>query len=109
LIQDDEDRIYKFAFFNCGQVGDETRRATFEVSRIRLGAVKRPDRTVQEFAVLGLDCGADVRMAETRPTSGAQRLAKDFEALIESSQARLMLALTWLIARRIAHDDGQIS
>ena len=91
----------KLAFVDGGYCGDETQRAAFEASRIQVSVVKHSDRTVKGFVVL-----PKRRIAER--TLGwpnrSRRLAKDFEAMIESSSAWLMLALAFLRLRRLARD-----
>jgi transposase len=84
-----------------GYAGDETARAAYEASRIRLAIVKRTDREVKGFIVL------PKRWIVERTfgwVNRARRLAMDFEALISSSQAWFMLSMTFLLVRRIARD-----
>jgi putative transposase len=84
-----------------GYAGDETQRAAYEASRIRITVVKRADREVKGFIVL------PKRWIVERTfgwVNRARRLAKDFEALITSSQAWFMLSLAFLLVRRIARD-----
>jgi transposase len=91
----------KLAFVDGGYAGDETARAAFEASRIRISVVRRTDRAVKGFIVL------PKRWIVERTfgwLNRARRLAKDFETLIESAQAWLLLALTSLLVRRIARD-----
>jgi putative transposase len=91
----------KLAFVDSGYAGDETLRAAYEASRIRLTVVKRTDREVKGFIVL------PKRWIVERTfgwVNRARRLAKDFEALITSSQAWFMLSLTFLLIRRIARN-----
>jgi transposase len=91
----------KLAFVDGGYAGDETQRAAFEASRIRLSVVKRSDRQVKGFIVL------PKRWIVERTfgwVNRARRLAKDFETLPASSQAWFMLALGFLLIRRIARD-----
>jgi transposase len=91
----------KRAFVDGGYAGDETQRAAYEASRIRLTVVKRTDREIKGFIVL------PKRWIIERTfgwVNRARRLAKDFEALMTSSQAWLMLSLTFLLVRRIARD-----
>ena len=91
----------KLAFVDGGYAGDETERAAYEASRIRLTVVKRTDREIRGFIVL------PKRWIVERTfgwANRARRLAKDFEALIASSQAWFMLSLTFLLIRRIARD-----
>lgn len=90
----------KLAFADSGYAGDETARAAFEASRIRISVVRRSDRA-KGFIVL------PKRWIVERTfgwLNRARRLAKDFETLIESSKAWLLLAVTALLVRRIARD-----
>jgi transposase len=92
----------KLAFVDGGYAGDETQRAAYEASRIRLSVVKRTDRTVKGFVVL------PKRWIVERTfgwANRARRLAKDFETLMTSSQAWFMLAMGFLLIRRIARCD----
>ena len=91
----------ELAFVDGGYAGDETQRAAYEASRIRLTVVKRTDREAKGFIVL------PKRWIVERTfgwVNRARRLAKDFEASITSSQAWFMLALAFLLVRRIARD-----
>jgi transposase len=91
----------KLAFVDGGYAGDETARAAYAVSRIRLTVVKRTDREIKGFIVV------QKRWIVERTfgwVNRARRLAKDFEALISSSQAWFMLSLAFLLVRRIARD-----
>jgi transposase len=90
----------KLAFVDNGYAGDETARAAYEASRIRISVVRRSDRA-KGFIVL------PKRWIVERTfgwLNRARRLAKDFETLIESSKAWLLLAVTALLVRRIARD-----
>jgi transposase len=91
----------KLAFVDGGYAGDETQRAAYEASGIRLSVVKRTDRAVKGFIVL------PKRWIVERTfgwANRARRLAKDFETLVTSSQAWFLLAMTFLPARRIVRD-----
>jgi transposase len=91
----------KLAFVDGGYAGDETARAAFEASRIRLQVVKRTDKDVKGFVVL------PKRWIVERTFGWAnrsRRLSKDYEALIESSQAWFLLAIAFQLVRRIARD-----
>lgn len=88
----------ELAFVDGAYRGDETMRATFEASRIRLSVVKRTDRAVNGFIVLPKRWIVERTLGWL---NRARRLAKDFEALIESSLAWLMLAITVLLTRRL--------
>jgi transposase len=91
----------KLAFVDGAYSGDETQRAAYEASRIRLTVVKRTDRGVKGFIVL------PKRWIVERTfgwVNRSRRLAKDFETSIASSQAWFMLSLAFLLVRRIARD-----
>ena len=91
----------KLAFVDGGYAGDETERASFEASRIRIRVVKRTDTAIKGFFVL------PKRWIVERTfgwLNRARRLAKDFETLVESSKAWLLLALAALLVRRVARD-----
>jgi transposase len=91
----------KLAFVDGGYAGDETQRAAYEVSGIRLSVVKRSDRAVKGFIVLPKRWIVERTLGwATR----ARRLAKDFETLVTSSQAWFLLAMSFLLVRRIARD-----
>lgn len=96
----------RLAFVDGAYAGDETERAAFEASRIHVRVVKRGDRPGKGFLVL------PKRWIVERTfgwLNRARRLAKDFEELVESSQAWLMLALAALLVRRIARDYTQVA
>src|SRR4051812_38053268 len=95
----------KLAFVDGGYAGDETARAAFEASRIRIQVVRRTDRAVKGFIVL------PKRWIVERTfgwLNRARRLAKDFETLIDSSKAWLLLALAAPLVRRVARDYQQV-
>lgn len=92
----------KLAFVDGGYQGDEAQRAAFEVSRIAIAVVKRTDKQVNGFLVL------PKRWVVERTfgwINRSRRLAKDFEATIESALAWLQIALAFLIIRRLARDS----
>jgi len=91
----------EIAFVDGGYAGDETQRAAFEASRIRVSVVKRSDRTVKGFVVLPKRWIVERTLGWL---NRSRRLAKDFEATIASSCAGLVLALGFLLVRRIARD-----
>jgi transposase len=91
----------QLAFVDGGYAGDETQRAAFEASRIRVSVVKRSDRSVKGFVVLPKRWIVERTLGWL---NRARRLAKDFEALVESSRAWVMLALGFLLIRRAARD-----
>jgi hypothetical protein len=78
----------------------ETQRPAYEASRIRLTVVKRTDREVKGFIVLSKGWIFERTFGWVR----ARSLAKDFETLVTSSQARFMLSLAFLLVCRIAMD-----
>ena len=81
--------------------GDETQRAAYEASQIRLKVVKRSDKAIKGFIILPKRWIVERTLGWL---NRARRLAKDFEALMSSSQAWCMLAIAFLIVRRIARD-----
>ena len=96
-VRDDE-------FRHSGYNGDEAQRAAFEASRISVTVVKRNDKQINGFIVL------PKRWVVERTfgwINRARRLAKDFEATIESSLAWLLIALAFLLTRRLARLSGQ--
>ena len=91
----------KLAFVDSGYNADEAQRAAFEASRIHTQVVKRTDKQVKGFVVL------PKRWIVERTfgwINRARRLAKDFETLVTSSLTWFMLALGFLLIRRIARD-----
>jgi transposase len=91
----------ELAFVDGGYSGDETQRAAFEASRIKVSVVKRSDRTVKGFVVLPKRWIVERTLGWL---NRARRLAKDFEATIESSRTWVMLALGFLLIRRLGRD-----
>lgn len=91
----------ELAFVDGGYAGDETQRAAFEASRIKISVVKRSDRTVKGFVVLPKRWIVERTLGWL---NRSRRLAKDFEAMVESSRTWLMLALGFLLVRRLARD-----
>ncbi|HEY4172265.1 MAG TPA: transposase [Rhodopila sp.] len=82
-------------------IESETARAAFEASRMRLEVVKRSNKDIKGFVVL------PKRWIVERTfgwTNRARRLATDFETLIESSKAWFLLAVAFLLLRRLARD-----
>jgi putative transposase len=91
----------KLAFVDGGYAADETQRAAYEASAIRLSVVKRTDRQGKGFIVL------PKRWIVERTfgwANRARRLAKGFDALLTSSQSWFMLAMSFLLIRRIARN-----
>jgi transposase len=91
----------ELVFVDGGYAGDETRRAAFEASRIKISVVKRSDQTVKGFVVLPKRWIVERTLGWL---NRSRRLAKDFEAMIETSRAWLMLALGFLLIRRIGRE-----
>ena len=91
----------ELAFVDGGYSGDETQRAAFEASRIKISVVKRSDRAVKGFVVLPKRWIVERTLGWL---NRARRLAKDFEATMESSRAWVMLALAFLLLRRLGRD-----
>lgn len=91
-------------FVDSGYNGDEAQRAAFEASRITITVVKRIDEKVKGFVVL------PKRWVVERTfgwINRARRLAKDFETTIRSSLAWLLVALAFLLMRRLARLSPQ--
>jgi putative transposase len=96
----------RLALVDGGYAGDETARAAFEASRIRVSVVRRSDHAIKGFIVL------PKRWIVERTfgwLNRARRLAKDFETLVASAQAWLLLALASLLVRRIARDYQRVA
>jgi transposase len=91
------------AFVDGGYSGDETQRAAFEASRIKVSVVKRSDQSVKGFVVLPKRWIVERTLGWL---NRARRLAKDFEATVESSKAWVMLAIASLLLRRVARQGG---
>lgn len=91
----------KLVFVDGGYSGDETQRAAFEASRIQVSVVKRSDKSVEGFVVLPKRWIVERTLGWL---NRSRRLAKDFEAMIESSRAWIMLALGFLLLKRLARD-----
>jgi transposase len=89
----------KMSFVDGGYQGDEAQRAAFEASRISITVVKRTDTQIKGFVVLPKRWVVERTLGWI---NRARRLAKDFEATIESSLAWLLLALAFLLMRRLA-------
>ena len=92
------------SFVDSGYTGDEAQRAAFEASRIAITVVKRTDRQIRGVIVL------PKRWVVERTfgwINRARRLAKDFEATVESSLAWLLVALAFLLMRRLARLPAQ--
>jgi len=86
-------------FVDGGYKGDEAQRAAFEVSRISITVVERSDKRVAGFIVLPKRWVVERTLGWI---NRARRLAKDFEATVESSLAWLQIALAFLLMRRLA-------
>jgi transposase len=91
----------KLVFVDGGYSGDETQRAAFEASRIQVSVVKRSDKSVEGFVVLPKRWIVERTLGWL---NRSRRLAKDFESMIESSRAWIMLALGFLLLKRLARD-----
>lgn len=86
-------------FADSGYNGDEALRAAFEASRIAVTVVKRTDKQVKGFVVLPKRWVVERTLGWI---NRARRLAKDFEATTKSSLAWLLIALAFLLMRRLA-------
>ena len=91
----------KLAFADSGYNGDEAQRAAFAASRIRTTVVKRTDKQLKGFVVLPKRWIAERTFGWI---NRARRLAKDFETLVTSSLGWFMLAVSFLLIRRIDRD-----
>jgi transposase len=92
------------AFVDGGYAGDEAQRAAFEASRIAITVVKRTDKQIKGFVVL------PKRWVVERTfgwLNRARRLAKDFEATMESARAWLLAAIAFLLMRRLARPKSR--
>ena len=70
----------ELVFVDGGYSGDETQRAVFEASRIKVSVVKRSDRSVKGFIVLPKRWIVERTLGWL---NRSRRLAKDFEATLE--------------------------
>ena len=89
----------KISFVDGGYQGDEAQRAAFEVSRIVISVVKRTDTQIKGFIVVPKRWVVERTLGWI---NRARRLAKDYEATMESALAWLQLALAFLLMRRLA-------
>ena len=92
------------SFVDSGYIGDEAQRAAFEASRISVTVVKRNDRQIKGFIVLPKRWVVERTLGWI---NRARRLAKDFEATIKSALAWLLIALVFLLIRRLARLSDQ--
>jgi transposase len=94
----------RMSFVDSGYVGDEAQRAAFEASRISVTVVKRTDKQIKGFVVLPKRWVVERTLGWI---NRARRLAKDFEATLESALAWLLIALAFLLMRRLARPSPQ--
>ncbi len=94
------------SFIDGGYQGDEAQRAAFEASRISIMVVKRTDTQMKGFVVLPKRWFVERTFGWI---NRARRLAKDFEATIESLLAWLLLTLAFLLIRRLARLNPQLA
>jgi len=87
------------SFVDGGYAGDEAQRAAFEASRISVTVVQRNDKHIKGFVVLPKRWVAERTLGWI---NRARRLAKDFEATLASAHVWLLIALAFLITRRLA-------
>ncbi len=87
------------SFVDSGYTGDEAQRAAFEASRIAITVVKRTDKQIKGFVVLPKRWVVEWTFGWI---NRARRLAKDFETTTESALAWLLIALAFLLMRRLA-------
>ena len=91
-------------FGDGGYNGEEAQRAAFEASRISITVVQRNDKQVKGFVVLPKRWVVERTLGWI---NRARRLAKDFEATIASALAWLLIALPFLLTRRLARLSTQ--
>src|ERR1700677_1962489 len=91
-------------FVDGGYNGEEAQRAASEASRISITVVRRNDKQVKGFVVLPKRWVVERTLGWI---NRARRLAKDFEATIESALAWLLIALAFLLMRRLARLSTQ--
>jgi transposase len=94
----------QMSFVDSGYVGDEAQRAAFEASRISVTVVKRTDKQIKGFVVLPKRWVVERTLGWI---NRARRLAKDFEATLESALTWLLIALAFLLMRRLARPSPQ--
>lgn len=94
----------QMSFVDAGYAGDEAQRAAFEASRISVTVVKRTDKQIKGFIVLPKRWVVERTLGWI---NRARRLAKDFEATSASALAWLLIALAFLIMRRLARRSPQ--
>jgi transposase len=94
----------KMCFVDQGYAGDEAQRAAFEASHISVTVVQRNEKQIKGFIVLSKRWVAERTLGWI---NRARRLAKDFEATIESALAWLLIELAFLLTRRLARASSQ--
>jgi transposase len=87
-----------------GYSGDEAQRSAFEASPISFTVVQRNDKQIKGFIVLPKRWVVEWTLGWI---NRARRIAKDFEATIESALAWLLIAFAFLLTRRFASPSGQ--
>ena len=92
------------SFGDSGNIGDEAQRTAFEASRISVTVIKRNDKQIKGFIVLPKRWVVERTLGWI---NRARRLAKDFGATIASALAWLLIALAFLLTRRLARLSGQ--
>lgn len=91
-------------FVDGGYNGEAAQRTAFEASRISITVVPRNNRHIKGFIVLPKRWVVERTLGWI---NRARRLAKDFEATIESALAWLLIALAFLLTRRLARLSPQ--
>jgi transposase len=94
------------SFVDSGYQGEQAQRSAYEASRISITVVKRTDKQVKGFIVLPKRWVVERTLGWI---NRARRLSKDFEATIESSLAWMLLALAFLLMRRLARQPREAS
>jgi transposase len=93
----------KMSLVDGGYQGDKAQRAAFEASRIAVTVVKHAYKQLKGFVALPNRWAVERSLGWI---NRARHLSKDFEATIESALAWVLLALAFLIMRRLARSKS---
>ena len=94
--------LVTISFVDGGYQGAEAQARAFAASGISITVVKRTDKQIKGFVALPMRWVVERTLGWI---NRARRLSKDFEATIESSLAWLLLALAFLLMRRLARSN----
>ena len=97
--------LVTISFVDGGYQGAEAQARAFAASGISITVVKRTDKQIKGFVALPMRWVVERTLGWI---NRARRLSKDFEATIESSLAWLLLALAFLLMRRLARSNPMI-